>query len=290
MIIRKAITGLWAIIAGVAYIMPLPAVYAAQGDSRVSAGPAPQGVSSVSAGQVMVDVDERYEGDTRRQTGVLTLIDKEGNRRVREFREFSKKYGEDEKRISFVISPPEVEGTAFMSYEWKDRDREDEAWLYLPQLRKVKRLASTDKSSYFLGSDFTYADFIGLEVEDFDYRFADEESGESEWVIIATPREDITRKVIDETGYKKVKYWVDRRKLIITKAQYWLNEGHRVKYYSASEIEEIDGIWTVQRMQMVMTQGSNLLHASVFQLSNIEHNKPIDDKMFTTYAMEREAN
>jgi hypothetical protein len=78
--------------------------------------------------------------------------------------------------------------------------------------------------------------------------------------------------------------------LIITKAQYWLNEGHRVKYYSASEIEEIDGIWTVQRMQMVMTQGSNLLHASVFQLSNIEHNKPIDDKMFTTYAMEREAN
>jgi len=246
--------------------------------------------TSLSAKEVMMAVDQRYEGDTRVQLGTMTLIDKRKNQRVRQFREYTKQYGEDEKSISYVLSPPEVRGTAFLSYEWKAPEREDETWLYISQLRKVKRLASADKSGSFLGSDFTYADLTGLEVEDFDYTFIGEKSSgqKSEWVILAIPKPSIAEHVIRETGYVKVKYWIDKKKLIRNKTQYWLEDGHRVKYYRASNIKKISGIWTVKKMQMVMTQGGQFIHASVFELSVVKYNVPIKDNAFTTYALERE--
>jgi len=244
----------------------------------------------LTAEEVMIRVDERYTGDTRRQSGKLILIDKNKNQRKREFIEYSKSYGRDDKTISYVVSPAEVRGTSFMSYEWKERGRDDETWLYLPQLKKVKRMATTDNAGYFLGSDFTYGDFIGLEVENFDYEFASEEHSNDHWVVVATPKKDIEKSVIEEYGYKRVKYWVDKNKFINMKAQYWLNEGKKVKYMTASDLKETDGIWTVQKLQMVLTQGGKILHASVYQLDDIQYNIQIDDEMFTTYTMEREIN
>lgn len=261
--------------------------------SAAVAGAAEKAVAPTTAEGVMTAVDKRYQGNTRKQEGILTLIDKSNNKRVRRFTELTKKYGEDEKAISHVLSPPEVRGTGFLAYEWDDRKREDETWLYLPQLRKVKRMASTDKSGYFLGSDFTFWDMVGLDVADFDYVFADDANApenKGQWVIVATPRKEIAERVIDDTNYVKVKYWVDKEKQIVAKAMYWLKEGHRIKYFTASNVEKISDIWTVRKTQMVMTQGGQILHASVFDLANIEYNVPIDDEAFTTYALERKIN
>ena len=109
-------------------------------------------------------------------------------------------------------------------------------------------MATTDRSGYFLGSDFTYADLSGLEVEDFDYSYVENQNLENDLlVIIATPKKDIIKKVIDETGYLKIKYWIDEEKLIKIKAQYWLKEGNRIKYYSAPIIENVTGVWTAKK-------------------------------------------
>jgi hypothetical protein len=241
----------------------------------------------LSAYEVMLLVDNRYEGSTQKREGSMVLIDKKKRKRIKTFVEFLKKYGDDEKSISYILSPSEVRNTAFLSYEWKDRNRSDESWLYLPQLKKVKRLASNDKSSYFLGSDFTYADLIGLEVEDFDYEFVNNEDDNEYWVIMANPKMKIREKVVDETGYKRVKYWVSKEKKLIEKAQYWLDEGDKVKYFSASEIKKIDDIWTIKKRQMVLTQGGKYLHASVYQSDRVQYNLILNDETFTTYAMER---
>lgn len=250
-----------------------------------------EGTAAMTAEAVMRAVDDRYQGESRRQQGTLTLIDKYKKQRVREFVEHVKKFGKDEKTVSRVLAPAEVKGTAFLSYEWKDRRRDDESWLYLPELRKVKRLASTDKSGYFLGSDFAYWDLTGLEIDDFDYVFVDDEPKERDvWVILATPKPAAAERVIDETKYLKVKYWVDKQRLITLKAQYWLNEGQRIKYYSASHINEVSSIPTVHKMQMVMTQSGQMIHASVYELAKIDYNVPISDQEFTTYALERPVN
>jgi len=243
--------------------------------------------ADMTAEEVMIRVDKRYEGDTRKQLGRLTLIDKSNNRRVRNVMQLAKQYGEDEKTITQVLSPAEVSGTTILSYDWDAAASDDETWLYLPQLRKVKRLATTDKSAYFLGSDFSYVDLTGIDVEDFAYRFADGEGSDTQWVILARPREDIERHVIDETGYIKAKYWVDKEKNMIVKAQYWLDEGSKIKYYSVDDIEMQDDIWAFKKAQMVLTQGNNMLHASIFEVDSVEYNLPVDDETFTTYAMER---
>ncbi len=247
------------------------------------------GIAKPSAKSLMVAVDKRYEGKTRKQNGIMVLIDKNKNKRIREFKEIVKHYGEDKKSITQVMSPPEVRGTTFLSYDWDKRDREDESWLYLPQLRKTKRLATTDKSGYFLGSDFTYGDLIGLEVEDFNYAYVDDDKAIGAIrSLTAIPRQDIRNKVIDETGYIKIKYWVDKEKKMIIKAQYWLDEGRKVKYLSVSDIGKVKNIWTAFKMQMITTQGERMLHASIFEIRDVKYNMPVEDKAFSVYAMERD--
>lgn len=246
-----------------------------------------------TADEVMIAVDNRYDGESSKQKGVLTLIDKKKNKRIRTTVNWMKKYGEDEKTITQVISPPELSGTTILAYEWDIKTMDDETWLYLPKLRKVKRLATTDKSSYFLGSDFTYSDLSGIDVEDFSYKFSAENNDmekKGQWVLIAKPRKDIYQKVVDETGYIKMKYWVDKSKLLIVKAQYWLKDGHKIKYYTASNIEKIDEVWVVRKSQMILTQGGRMKHASIFEIREIRFGQEIKDEIFTTYAMERPIN
>ncbi|MEE8056397.1 MAG: outer membrane lipoprotein-sorting protein [Pseudomonadales bacterium] len=241
----------------------------------------------LTAENIMELVDQRYDGDTKKQYGRLTLIDKRKNKRVRNIFQLSKIYGEDKRVITQVLSPSEVSGTTILAYEWDEVKREDETWLYLPQLRKVKRLATTDKSSYFLGSDFTYSDLSGLEVEDFSYEFINNESTNEQWVLFAKPKKDIGSIVIDKTGYIKIKYWIDKEKMMIVKAKYWLKDGSKVKYYNVSGFDKIDDIWIFRRAQMVLSQGKKMLHASIFEIDTVEYNHKVKDEMFTTYAMER---
>lgn len=250
-------------------------------------------VGKITAQEVMDAVDARYEGDTRKQIGTLTLIDKDKNKRFREVAEWMKKYGLDEKTFTRVLSPSEVGGTTILSYEWDDRTKDDETWLYLPELRKVKRLAVTDKSSYFLGSDFTYSDLTGIEIKDFNYQFSEDNEKELTnglWVVMAEPRTEIADKVVDETGYVKIKYWIDQEKKMIVKAKYWLKEDGKIKYYSASDIQKYDAVWVAKKAQMVLTQNGNLQHASIFEINDIEFNRDLEDNIFTTYAMEKRLN
>ena len=109
-------------------------------------------------------------------------------------------------------------------------------------------------------------------------------------MITADPKDKIKTKVIEETGYIKVKYWVNKEKMIIEKAQYWLDDGNKIKYFSASNIEKVNNIWTRKKQQMVLTQGGKYLHASIYQVDDIQYNLSLDDKSFTTYAMEKDAS
>lgn len=240
------------------------------------------------AGDLMQAVSDRYVGDTRTQYGRLTLIDAQKNTRVRVIKEITKAYKEGDKLLSFVVEPADVRGTAFLAYEWDDQRRDDENWLYLPQLKRVKRLATSDQSGYFLGSDFTYADVSGLDMEDFDHRFEQSEADAEGLVIVeSVPKSGIYDKIVEKYGYLKVQFWVDIKKKLVKKAKYWLKEGHREKYFLASEIVLKSDIWTVQKMQMLLTQGGNVQHASVYEVNNVVYDLPIGDEEFTTYSLER---
>jgi len=245
---------------------------------------------SFSAGKIMELVDGRYDGEAQETDMTMVLIDKRGNKRIRQLKTFRKDDGKDSRNIIFFLKPADVRDTAYLSYDWDASEKEDDAWLYLPALRKVKRIAGSDESGAFMGSDFSYADINGLEIDDWQYRFAGDNQqvdGFETWVIDGIPKSDRHQTVVEETGYLKIRMWIRRDNYMIVKGQYWIKKGKKVKYFRAKEIRETQGIWTAYEMYMVTTVNGKKEHASIIKTGRAVYDNDLPETLFTTQRMER---
>lgn len=243
-----------------------------------------------SAEEVMHMVDDRYDGDSSITDITMVLIDKRDRQRIRNLKLFSKDYGEDTKTLSLFESPADIRGTAYLNFDWKESLRDDDSWLYLPALQRVKRLASSDTSDSFLGSDFNYSDINGFQIEWYDYNFINESElvdGEDCWVIEMIPKPEFKEEAEEATGYSKMQSWISKEKLIQLRGQVWELRGNRVKFFTSSEIELIEDIWTVKRLQAITTRNDRQEHASVLQINSIDYNVEVSDDFLTTEAMQR---
>lgn len=242
---------------------------------------------ALSADEIMKASDDRYTGDTSISESVLTLIDKRDRQRVRDLKLFSIEKDDVEKSMIFFMSPSDVAGTAYLSFDWEEESKEDDSWLYLPALQKVKRVAASDESGAFMGSDFSYADINGLDYEDFDYSLLKESEivdGIDCWVIESTPKSD---DVLDKTGYNSAQTWVRKDNYMQIKSIIQVEKGKKTKYFSASDIKEVQGVWTAHTLQMVTTRNNKKEHASVLKFNNVRYNEDVQEDMFDTQAMQR---
>lgn len=243
-----------------------------------------------SAAEVIERHDSLYDGDTAVIDYRLILIDRRSRQRERELRMYSKDYGEDTRSLSQFDSPADIRGTAYLNFDWNDPDSDDDSWLYLPSLQRVKRIATSDTSDSFLGSDFTYADINGLEISWYDYSFYSESEvieGQDCWVIDIVAKPEVREKAEDATGYSRLRTWIRKDNYLQQRAQAWELRGNRIKYFNSSEIEQIDGIWTIKRMQVVSTRNDRQEHASVLQVEDVSYNVELADDLFTTENMQR---
>ena len=243
-----------------------------------------------SAEEVMRKVDERDSGDSSISDITMVLIDRRDRQRVRNLKLYSKDYGADTKTLSLFESPADIRGTAYLNFDWNESLRDDDSWLYLPALQRVKRLATSDTSDSFLGSDFTYADINGFEIDWYDYSFVNESEmvdGEDCWVIEMIPKPEFKDRAEEATGYSKMQSWISKEKLVQLRGQYWELRGNRVKFFTSSEVELIEDIWTVKRLQAITTRNDRQEHASVLQINSIDYNVDVADELLTTEAMQR---
>lgn len=246
--------------------------------------------AEMSAYEVMRKVDTRYDGDSSIGEFTMVLIDRRDRQRTRNLRIYSKDYEADSKTLSLFESPADIRGTAYLNFKWDDTNRDDDSWLYLPALQRVKRLASSDTSDSFMGSDFTFADINGYEIDWFDYSFVNESEvidGHEVWVIEATPKPEFKQRAEEATGYSKMQTWIRKDIFVQVRGQAWELKGNRIKYFNSSEIELIDDIWTTKRLQAISTRNGRQEHASVLQISSINYNVEVDDSTFSTESMQR---
>lgn len=239
--------------------------------------------------EIMEKVDNRYTGDSSRSEAKLILMDRKGRERVRDLVMYSLDQEEVEKSIVFFRSPADVAGTSYMNYDYED-GRDDDSWLYLPALKQVRRVAAGDRSGSFMGSDFTYSDINGVTIDWYQYRVLDENAeveGEPAWLIESTPKPEFAEKVSDETGYEKSHLWIRKDNFVQVQGKIWVTKGNRIKFFSATELEKIDDIWTPMRLQMVTTRNGEREHASVFDFAEVKYNAHTDENLFTTQAMQR---
>ncbi len=240
----------------------------------------------LSAQEIAQKAHDRDEGDNITSNMRMTLIDKNGKQRVRELKNFAKDKGEDTLKLMFFLSPADVKDTGFLTYDYEDSAKDDDQWLYLPELKKVKRIASSDKSSAFMGSDFSYSDMTSRNVEDYTYEIMKEPKvdGHKTWQLLVIP---INEEIIDETGYTKSIYFIRQDNFVAVQALHYIKEGKKLKYVKVLGLEEIDGIWTVTKMQAITKKGKKTLHKTVLDFRDTKYNQDLNEEFFSTRTIEK---
>jgi hypothetical protein len=241
---------------------------------------------NLTAREIMQRVEDRDEGNPSIVDVEMTLIDKSGKKRLREIRAFGIDRGEDELQLLFFLSPADLKDTGFLTYDYDRSGKDDDQWLYLPALKKSKRIASSDRSGRFMGSDFSYADLTSRDLDQYDYTLMKETDvgGVKVWQIESIPR---TKKESKETGYTKSVLFVRQDNYVVVRSVGWLRKGGRLKYMEIEALEQIDGIWIGTEIHMTTKKGSKTLHKTVLRNSNIRFRQELDEDFFTVRQMEK---
>jgi outer membrane lipoprotein-sorting protein len=155
----------------------------------------------------------------------MELFSADGRRRVRRLTWKtleSVQPDQGDKSLTIFHEPRDIAGTGFLSHT--HISQLDDQWLYLPSLKRVKRISSANKSSAFVGSEFSYEDLLSDEVEKFSYRWLkNEECGE--WVCSAIERVPL----YEGSGYSRQIVWLDKDEYRIVRTEYYDNKGRLEK-------------------------------------------------------------
>ena len=236
--------------------------------------------------RIMQKVEDRDDGDNQMTDMLMLLIDKNNKERKKHFRNFSKDFGKDTKRIMFVTAPAQVENMGFLTFDWDDESKDDDQWLFLPAVGKTKRIASSDKSSSFMGSDLNYSDMTSRNLEDYDFKLLKEAAikGQACWIIQSVPR---SKEVMDETGYKKSILAVRKDNFMVVRAKSWTYEGDYVKYMDVKELKQIDNIWVATKTHISKKRGKKTVHRTILSLDNVKFNQNLKESLFTIRKLEK---
>jgi outer membrane lipoprotein-sorting protein len=218
----------------------------------------------------------------------MTLVSESGARRERSTISLSKLLpnGTDRQRIIRFMAPAEVKGTATLLVEHAAGD--DDIWIYLPALHKVRRLIANNKKDSFVGTDFSYGDIIGHRVEDWTYQLLGRETvaGSETYVIEAVPRSNDVRET---SGYGKRKIWIRTDNHVAVKATFWDSGGALVKEFEATDIRQIEpktDKWQAFHLTMHNRQSG---HRTELVFSKFEVGVGLRDEEFSERYLEKES-
>ena len=152
-----------------------------------------------------------------------------------------------DKSLVIFDNPNDIKGTALLSHA-NILDPDDQ-WLFLPALKRVKRISSANKSGPFVGSEFAFEDFTALELNKYNYTYLREEEvdGLGTDVVERTPR-------YENSGYTRQVSWVDRDIYQVRKVEFYDRRGDLLKTLTLNDYRNYDGVWRSQRMEMVNHQ------------------------------------
>lgn len=229
-------------------------------------------------------VNARDEGTAVSRNLMMEMIDRRGKKRVRETRGFRKYYGEEKRTMIFYLKPNNVRKTAFLTYDYPQAD--DDQWLYLPAMRKIRRISSSDRGDYFLGTDFTYEDIKKegkFGIEDYTWEKVGEETIDDHhsYIVEATPINDDIAK---ELGYSKVIYHVDSDIWMVRQAKSWDNRGNELKTIHTRDIRQVQNIWTAHLLEV---NNHKTGHYTRFLFSDIDYAAGVADDIFMQQSLRR---
>lgn len=210
---------------------------------------------------------------------VMTLKNKKGQTSSRQIRIRTLEVVDDgDKSLSIFDEPADVKGTAMLTYSHGLEP--DDQWLYLPAIKRVKRISSRNKSGPFMGSEFAFEDLGSQEVEKYTYKWLrDEPCGEFEcYVMERVPAYKFS-------GYKRQVVWMDKEAYRMMKVEYFDRKNEPLKTLVASDYQEYLGrYWRAGKMEMTNHQNGK---STTLDWNNYQFKTGLTDNDFKSQTLKR---
>ena len=216
--------------------------------------------------------------DTLANTKMI-LRSPDGRESIRDLRVKTLEVNDDgDKSLTIFDQPRDVAGTAFLSFS-HILDPDDQ-WIYLPAVKRVKRIATRNKSGPFMGSEFAYEDMASFEVEKFEFTYLRDETFRSLDCFV------VEQVPIDKfSGYSKVVSWVDKEHYRVHKTMYYDRKGALLKELRLSDYQQyLDKYWRALRADMNNKQTGK---STTLLTKDIEFKTGLDTKDFDKNALRR---
>lgn len=221
-----------------------------------------------------------YSGDDMKAKVTMRLVSKEGGERIRELIMLRKdlQEGGEQRYFIYFHQPSDVRGMTFMV--WKYPQKADDRWLFIPTLNLVKRIAADDRRSSFVGSDFSYEDVSGREVEEDNHTLLREEKldGKEVYVVKSVPKDERSA----DFGFKLS--WIDKGSFVLWKEEYYDKRGDLYKVFTADEVKPIQNFLTAVKRTMKNVQTG---HRTVVTFEEVKYNLGLSETLFTERSLRR---
>ena len=184
--------------------------------------------------------------------------------------------------------PNDIKGTSFLVWEHPAAD--DERFLYLPSLGRVRRIAGSETQDSFVGSDFSYEDIGGREFDEYTYAFSGADAETASWTAPGGPPRPAWRlesKRKDASAqFPRVVSLVLQDSFVVVQADIFNRRNERQKVYAVRTLEQVQGIWTVMDSEM-----SNAVERTRTELAvgRAEYNVGLKEADFSRRELERGA-
>ncbi len=210
---------------------------------------------------------------------LMILRNKQGEESLREIRIRSLEQENDgDKSLTVFDKPLDVKGTAFLSFS--HAIGADDQWLYLPALKRVKRISSRNKSGPFMGSEFAYEDLSSFEIEKYTYKYIKDET------VNDQPSFVVEQYPVDKnSGYTRRIVWIDQAEYRIQKAEFYDRKDSLLKTLSYTGYKQYQNkFWRADRMDMFNHQTGK---STELRWQNYAFGNGLDDADFNKNSLKR---
>jgi outer membrane lipoprotein-sorting protein len=232
-----------------------------------------------SASSIVEQSRNRIKADTVSTRSRMIITAKNGAATERVMDQYSKKDGQGNARAVIVFQEPaSVRGSRFLTIENSGRDKDQ--WIFLPSLGKIRRIAASEGSGSFMGSDFSYDDISSADRKtDLDNHkiLRTEKFNNKDCYVIESSSKDANYQ------YSKMIQWIDIGSLVIYKIELYDRRGNQVKLLEILELREVQG-----RLAPYVTKMTSLAEGTSTSLNvvNLKYDEAIPEGVFTTRFLE----
>lgn len=244
------------------------------------AAPGAVGAQSATADEIIARSQEAFlgAGDDMRARVTMRLVNEAGRERLREMTLLRTDLADgDQKYFVYFHRPGDVRDMTFMV--WKYTGRADDRWLFVPAVKMVRRLAADDGRSSFVGSDFTYEDVSGRDLDADTHTLGDEIAcGDGTCQVVESVPVD------DETEYGRKVSWIDTTTWLPMKEEYYDRRGTLSRVYTADEVADVGGYPTAVRRTMTDVVSG---HRTEVVFEDITYDLGLEEDAFSERSLRR---